>query len=127
MYEINIQGGKRLFMCSGKFSVKNIGVVRKVTEEFLKEIKKHVSHRESINDNTVRIPDVYEVTLTFKSLLPDVFNDFLLQFAMSDQDIFDHVAKEKGVFEEYAGNIKDEVERILDLAKANAEAAEAEA
>ena len=114
-------------MCSGKFSVKNIGVVRKVTEEFLKEIKKHVSHRESINDNTVRIPDVYEVTLTFKSLLPDVFNDFLLQFAMSDQDIFDHVAKEKGVFEEYAGNIKDEVERILDLAKANAEAAEAEA
>ena len=110
-------------MCSGKFSVKNIGVVRKVTEKFLNEIKDYVNHPESINDNTVRIPDVYEVTLTFKSLLPDVFNDFLLQFAMSSNDIFDHVEKEEGVFEEYAGNIKDKVERILNLAKANAEAA----
>lgn len=37
------------------------------------------------NNNCIKIPDVYEITMTFKSLLPNNFNNFLSQYAMNSK------------------------------------------
>lgn len=80
-------------MCSGTFSCNYKGVMRNVTDEFVKQLfKKHgnpyLTNRMSpsvfINNKNVKIPDVYEVTLNFTSLLPDNFNQYLFQYAMKN-------------------------------------------
>lgn len=37
----------------------------------------------------IKIPDVYDVTLNFNSLLPDSFNQFMYQYASKDIMMFD--------------------------------------
>ncbi len=80
-------------MCSGAFSCKYKGVMRNMTDDFVKQLfKKHgnpyLTNRMNpgvfINNNSVKIPDVYEVTLNFTSLLPDNFNQYLFQYAMKN-------------------------------------------
>lgn len=91
-------------MCSGTFSCNYKGVMRNVTDEFVKQLfKKHgnpyLTNRMSpsvfINNKNVKIPDVYEVTLNFTSLLPDNFNQYLFQYAMKNS-----IARSNGSREE---------------------------
>ena len=37
-----------------------------------------------VKKNQIKIPDIYELHLTFKSLLPNTFNNFIFQYALND-------------------------------------------
>jgi hypothetical protein len=94
-YDIKIEGGKRLMMCSGKFTCMNRGVVRRPSDKFFKNLNPYINKQkiygnklkvETLKErNFIRIPDVYEVKMTFESLLPDVFNTYMLGFATENQ------------------------------------------
>ena len=92
-YEIRIEGGRRIMLCSGQFQCNGKGVSRKVdfNENIIASAFQHNSGSLELNKemeetikslvkNGLRIPDAYEVKLSFKSLLPDSFNDFLIQW-----------------------------------------------
>lgn len=73
-------------MCKGNFLCKYKGVMRNMTEDFVRELFIHhgnwdlndwPSPDNLISKRTVKIPDIYEITLNFSSLLPDNFNQFL--------------------------------------------------
>lgn len=89
VYDIKIEGGRRWFMCTGTTSCQGKGVMRDVSQKFIDElvdkhgnsIVKSGSNKQSFSVNRlVKIPDVYELTLSFTSLLPDNFNQCLFQY-----------------------------------------------
>lgn len=92
LYDIQIEGGIRLFMCAGEFSYISKGVSRLPPDKFYTELKKYIqssSYSEKIidhikNEKLIRIPESYEVTLEFKSLLPNNLNNQLLQYAVEN-------------------------------------------
>ena len=84
LYDVKINGINRLFMCQGDFKVESKGVLRKPSLILIKElVKEHLNPRSSlkaeniIDNDLIRIPDIYDVHLTFTSLLPNNFNNFL--------------------------------------------------
>ena len=109
LYDVKVEGIKRMYACTGDFKVTYSGVLRKVTKQFIKDlILKHLNasfasaeeemqlegdktitvlkRDEKINSfidefkDNIRIPDVYHVSLTFKSLLPSNLNQYLFQY-----------------------------------------------
>lgn len=90
LYDIKIEGCNRLFACTGKFDVAYKGVLRDPTENWIKSFcTKHASDNISwnqmaqfcIDNKLIKIPDIYTVTLTFSSILPANFNQFIFQYA----------------------------------------------
>jgi len=90
LYDIRIEGVKRLFMCSGDFKVEQVGVLRKPSKAFCQELFKYVNSGNIKLDldtltDIVRIPDMYKVTCTFTSLLPNNFNNYLYTYYNNDK------------------------------------------
>ena len=94
VYDIKIEGGNRLYMCKGSFTCQNKGVLRLPSKKFLTELcKNHLNNYENhpcpksltpdtiIKHRLVTIPDVYELKLSFESMLPNNINTYLEQFA----------------------------------------------
>jgi len=86
LYEIKLDGYNRLFACTCNATVKSIGNLRTPPEFFAKKIQQHcqglVDDAKTfaeglLSQKLVKIPDVYEVELTFKSILPANFNNFM--------------------------------------------------
>ena len=85
LYDIKIPGFQRLFMCSGDFSCSMKGCLRKPSDKFLERLlvfanTKYGFKKDESPIKDIRIPDVYEVHLSFKSLLPNTFNNFIFQY-----------------------------------------------
>lgn len=112
LYDIKIDGFSRLFMCAGNFDVTYKGVLRDPGDNaygvFFTELRKHVNHciedgdsfiQSLIKNNQIRIPDVYELKLSFKSLLPNTFNNYLFQFAMNGNITHDTPITQKSLVE----------------------------
>jgi len=99
VYDVKIEGVKRLFMCAADFKVKAGGLMRTPPSSWIQELcNKHANNGgddgksagnwspdaliESIRaGNLIKLPDVYTVEMTFKSLLPVNFNNFLYDFS----------------------------------------------
>lgn len=94
LYDVKIGGYDRLFACAGKFEVKHKGMLRIPSNEFFNKIQKHVN--KTITDvynsipefikglrdyDLIRIPDTYEVTMEFTSLLPASFNNYMFTYS----------------------------------------------
>lgn len=84
LFDVKVDGLGRFFMCTGDFKVEFKGVLRTPSQEVLKTlVTKYLKPEYSIDESTLRktgiakIPDVYHVSLTFKSLLPNNFNNFI--------------------------------------------------
>ena len=164
LYDVKVEGIKRMYACTGDFKVTYSGVLRKVTKQFIDDlILKHLnasfawaeeetqlegdktinvikrdekigSFINEFKDN-IRIPDVYHVSLTFKSLLPSNLNQYLFQYIgntnIVNQVAVDH-ARPVNVVENITagiGNVTKSLGSILQQAinERNVEAAKEEA
>ena len=90
MYEIKLDGYNRLFACTCNAVVRSVGNLRSPPRDFGSLIRANC--KGLVDDETsftnalllnklVKIPDVYEVELTFKSILPANFNNFMYQYS----------------------------------------------
>ena len=91
LYDIKIDGIGRAMLCAGQFECEAVGPLREPSEEIFRVLTSHMnsSHRLSYwkelkSQKLVVIPDAYDVKLTFKSLLPDNFNNYLYQYVMQE-------------------------------------------
>ena len=90
LYDVKVEGGPRWYLCSGKFEVNYSGVSRKPSKQMVEKLMKYKNSKFSgdtawmFDDNIIRIPDIYDVTCTFKSLLPENFNNYLYSFTKNN-------------------------------------------
>ena len=102
LYDVKIEGLNRLFVCAASFNVTYDGVLRNPPKNFFgpaidpingnkyasldAHVSKTVGNKENFlktlyDNNLVKIPDVYHVEMSFKSLLPANFNNFIFAFS----------------------------------------------
>lgn len=83
-YDIKIGGLQRFYMCSADIKVESKGVLRLPSDDVIKDIKKYAKNYNFLDDeNTneiIRIPDVYHITMTFESLLPNSLNSHIFRY-----------------------------------------------
>lgn len=104
VYDLKIEGFNRLFMCSGKFTCNYKGVLRVPSQQFIDKLSGHVNinvvKKDFVNNliknNLIKIPDVYELHLSFKSLLPNTFNNFIFQYAFNSDITLDNSSVQDG-------------------------------
>lgn len=123
VYDIKVEGGQRLFMCSGKFECKNKGVLRNPGKEFIRDVlywfsntcieKKKSDVDYFIKNGLIKIPDVYELNMTFKSLLPNNFNQYLFRFA-ANNNVIDHQKRQEAFYmdKDFVNYVNDTIEAI---------------
>ena len=85
LYDVRIEGVKRMYACTGEFKVSYSGKLRIPTYNFItKSLNKASSIAADLadqaKDKNIKIPDVYHVQLTFKSLMPSNMNQFLFNY-----------------------------------------------
>lgn len=100
VYDIKIEGHKRLFACAGNVKVSYKGVLRNPPPLWVRNLvnkygnssgKKHGEVNKStlaeniLKDNLIKIPDIYEVELQFKSMIPQNLNTYLYQFSQNQR------------------------------------------
>ena len=107
IYDIKIDGHKRLFACAGNVKVSYKGVLRSPTALWIdnlvqkygtKSINNNKFKENIKNNDLIKIPDIYEVELQFKSMLPQNFNTYLYQFSQNAR--IDIEYKKKSVYED---------------------------
>lgn len=114
-YDVKVEGSRRWFMCSGDFKCEGKGVFRFPSNKFFTDIKVEGYDLESNNKydgRIIKIPDIYEITLNFKSLLPDNFNNYLLQYSKTNTKI----ETEPAVYSKLFDPIKDKMDKIIKAA-----------
>ena len=94
IYEIKLEGYSHLYACSGDFNVKYNGILRDISKGWIeKYLRRYINtsavdgiqfEKMIIDNKLIKIPDVYTVEMTFKSLLPDTFNNFLYNYASNN-------------------------------------------
>lgn len=117
LYDIKLEGYNRLFACAGKFDVNAAGILRDPPEEWIEKLVDNHSNFSSdkksggkVNKSAlkdvikrkklIKIPDAYEVTMHFTSLLPTNFNQFLYTYSQNNDHL--DVYKTKVYDESYA-------------------------
>ena len=147
LYDVKIEGVKRMFLCSGKFRVKAGGMMRTPPLAWVRDLcAKHANGKGKTDgswspeklayaimaNNLVKIPDVYTVEMTFTSLIPENFNNFLFNYSRnSGMELYvNKDAHHPSVIGEILGSIKtdlsEEVKNVIekgnkDIAKIRAE------
>lgn len=102
LYDVKVEGYNRLFACAGSFDVKAKGVLRNPPPEWIDTLCKTYGNggaggkddggnvnvtalAESIKKNSlIKIPDIYEVSMKFESLLPLNFNNYLFTYSQNN-------------------------------------------
>ena len=85
---MKIEGLNRLFACAASFDVTYEGMLRNPSKKFYELLDGRVNSNykkddfmKNIKDNNlIKIPDIYRVNMSFKSLLPANFNNFLYTY-----------------------------------------------
>lgn len=92
----------------------------KQTSAALNEFTKRIDY--IIQNNTIKIPDVYHVELAFKSLLPANFNTFILNYAENDNHIqtYAETCRDKSVIMDKLGDVMNKLKSKIDAAANNA-------
>jgi len=93
LYDVKLEGYNRLFACAGEFGVKGKGVLRTPPPGWVDTLCKTYGNS-NLNkqtlaaaikkDNLIKVPDVYEVTMKFTSLIPMNFNNGGFIFKYND-------------------------------------------
>lgn len=101
LYDVKIEGINRLFACAGDFTVTYEGVLRnppyefynKLRAKFNKNMEDWTFYINCIDNKLIKIPDVYRVKLSFQSLLPANFNNFIFNYAENASHITKYANK----------------------------------
>ena len=136
LYDIKIEGGSRLFMCAGNFECNYKGVMRFPANSFFEGLKKIDGLKQHINgttteekdkvllaiktNNLIKIPDIYEITMHFKSLLPNNFNNFIFQFS-NNANIYDSTVINRPGLTEAGDKVMGEIRKWIKTRADNAE------
>lgn len=105
LYDVRLEGYNRLFACTGDFNVTYKGVLRSPSFKFYSKLfKTHLNtcqidekwtEDENINNlwlnSFIRIPDIYHIKMTFKSLLPANFNNYIFSISNNTSNLFNEV------------------------------------
>lgn len=90
LYDVKIEGINRLYACAGTFKVNYDGVLRDPPYDWIallvdqhgnNALDKETFKRNICTNKLIKIPDVYHVTMSFQSLLPANFNNYLFNYA----------------------------------------------
>ena len=98
LYDIIIPGGMRYMLCTCNASIKNVGNIRMLsanTDSIAKQFNEGLGV--PLNCDAIRyIPDAYEVSLEFKSVLPDLWNfiDSYINMNTKSNDKRPHIGQE---------------------------------
>lgn len=146
LYDIKVDGFKRMFLCSGDFEVKSQGLQRTPTYGWLKKLcddhangkggkvagswpADELLERLAV-ENLVRIPDVYTVKMTFKSLIPANFNNFLYSYNSNKNIETEYINKDAHhpsvigeVLKGVAADLGDEIKKVIDAGNKEIKAA----
>ena len=104
IYDIKLEGYNRLFACTGQFEVSYDGVLRDPPPNWLDKTGPLASHINANydkdkfltalkNNKLIKIPDIYKVKMTFSSLLPANFNNYLYTLVANDNHIDEYYWK----------------------------------
>lgn len=101
LYDVKIDGLKRMFLCAADFKVKASGLLRTPPVAWISELclnhanssdKKNAGRwnkygfmHDIMDNNLIKIPDVYTVEMTFKSLIPANFNNWLFSYSKNSK------------------------------------------
>lgn len=132
LYDVKIEGVQRLFACAGSFDVKPSGIMRTPTPGWIESLCKKYANAQKgkrngyydadvlaqniIANDLIRIPDVYTITLKFKSLIPQNFNNFLFNYSRNCnmEQYKNKPAHQESVFADVLSGIKSELSSIVE-------------
>jgi len=118
LYDIKIEGYNRLFACAGTFNVKSKGVLRNPPPGWVDTLCAKYGNggrggKDSGGDikvkelaaaikanNLIKIPDIYEVEMTFSSLLPLNFNNYIFTYSNNNRMETEYLAGSSKVYQE---------------------------
>lgn len=122
LFDIKVDGLGRFFMCTGNFKVEFKGVVRTPSKEvFTTLVSKHLNPTYNITEETLRIagvvkiPDVYHISLTFKSLLPNNLNNFI--YSMCCGDLIENLKDSPSVWKDISNGLETAFSKIKENIK----------
>ena len=126
LFDVKVDGLGRFFMCTGNFKVEFKGVLRTPSQEVIKTlVTKHLKPEYSIDESILRktgiakIPDVYHVSLTFKSLLPNNFNNFIYSVACGES--IETIKDSDSLWSAIGDNLQQALSDIKDEVKSDEE------
>ena len=108
-------------MCQGDFTVEYAGQLRTPSANFISRlVEKHSYCRQTntyfSNFDNIRIPDQYNVKMTFTSLLPNNFNNFLYSYWYNSpiQKQYGKFMVQKGIAGEFMDGALSAVSQLAD-------------
>lgn len=111
VFDIRINGLNRFFMCTAKIDCTKLGVMRAMPFKIVTTL--------GLNTTTpISIPDVYNVKITFTSLLPNNFNNYLYSIYSNNEDIF-QIKGTDSVYNTFMKSINDQISQKLGGANQN--------
>ena len=131
LYDIKIEGLNRLFACAASIDVTYNGVLRDPSAKFINIIKsKHLNScintekfmKSVVDDKLIKIPDTYHVKMTFRSLFPQNFNNFLYAFAQNHNHVTSYTkAYEDAEYTSAAEAFGKKIDALINAMKEKAE------
>lgn len=119
LFDIKVDGLGRYFMCSGSVKVEYKGVLRTPSPTVIKNLAtKYANPIYKFDENylrksgLVKIPDSYQVTLQFKSLLPNSFNNYIYSNCANNEIKKENKTYTPSMYDDLIKSFKTTIEEI---------------
>lgn len=119
LFDIKVDGLGRYFMCSGSIKVEYKGVLRTPSPTVIKNLAtKYANPIYKFDENylrksgLVKIPDSYQVTLQFKSLLPNSFNNYIYSNCANNEIKKEDKTYSPSMYDDLIKSFKTTIEEI---------------
>lgn len=98
IYDIKLEGYGRYYACRAFFNVAAKGVLREPGDAWIDGLKPYINSNMDTStflanikqNHLIKIPDIYEVSMNFESMMPDNFNNYLFQYSENNNIITDY-------------------------------------
>ena len=121
LFDIKVDGLGRYFMCSGSMKVEYKGVLRSpsssIVEKLATKYKNPIYNFDENylrNSGLVKIPDSYQITLQFKSLLPNSFNNYIYSNCANQEIRKEDPTYQNSVYSQAMNSLSAAFKRVAD-------------